>query len=153
MGEDVTSVRNQAKYMTFLVSAWTVMARAMAAGARSSEPPDRWLPSPLSCSFSTRWYLNRISCSVSWYIVKCYLGPKPERLATGWVSSLSIVSPSANVRVLDSENYASGKGMHLWWMLNYEFHVYSPTFGHHFNLLCLANFLFKPKCLRCIVAH
>ena len=88
MGEDVTSVRNQAKYMTFLVSAWTVMARAMAAGARSSEPPDRWLPSPLSCSFSTRWYLNRISCSVSWYIVKCYLCPKPERLATGWVNSL-----------------------------------------------------------------
>ena len=62
--------------MTFFVSACTVMALkilwfyvsfnistyrneylAMAAGARSSLPPERWLPSPLSCSFSTRWYL------------------------------------------------------------------------------------------------
>ncbi len=31
---------------------------ARAAGARSSEPLDTWLPSTLSCSFSTRWYLN-----------------------------------------------------------------------------------------------
>ena len=31
---------------TFMVSTWTVMALAMAAGARSSLPPDRWLPSP-----------------------------------------------------------------------------------------------------------
>ena len=32
---------------TFMVSTWTVMALAMAAGARSSEPPDRWEPSPV----------------------------------------------------------------------------------------------------------
>ena len=31
---------------TFMVSTWTVMALAIAAGARSSLPPDRWLPSP-----------------------------------------------------------------------------------------------------------
>ena len=36
---------------------------AMAAGALSSLPPDRWLPSPLSCSFSTRWYLPRARVS------------------------------------------------------------------------------------------
>ena len=31
---------------TFIVSTWTVIALAMAAGARSSLPPDKWLPSP-----------------------------------------------------------------------------------------------------------
>jgi len=36
-----------AKYMTFLVSAWTVMARAMAPGVRSSLPPLWCEPSPL----------------------------------------------------------------------------------------------------------
>jgi hypothetical protein len=44
-----------AKYMTFLVTACTVIARAMAPGVRSSLQADWWLPSPESCSFSTRW--------------------------------------------------------------------------------------------------
>lgn len=36
----------QAKYITWLVSWWTVTARAMADGVRSSELPDRCEPSP-----------------------------------------------------------------------------------------------------------
>lgn len=47
-----------AKYMTFFVSACTVIARAMAPGVLSSEQPLWWDPSPESCSFSTKWYLR-----------------------------------------------------------------------------------------------
>lgn len=46
--------------MTFLVSACTVIARAIAPGVRSSEQPLAWEPSPESCSFSTKWYLKTI---------------------------------------------------------------------------------------------
>lgn len=37
----------QAKYMTFFVSACTVIALAIAPGVLSSEEPDWWEPSPL----------------------------------------------------------------------------------------------------------
>ena len=37
----------QAKYMTLMVSWWTLTARAIAVGVRSSLEPDWWLPSPL----------------------------------------------------------------------------------------------------------
>lgn len=49
----------QAKYMTLRVSGWIVTARASATTVRSSPLLDWWLPSPLSCSFSTRWYRAR----------------------------------------------------------------------------------------------
>ncbi len=44
------------KWMRIGIPVLRYLARA--AGARSSEPLDTWLPSTLSCSFSTRWYLN-----------------------------------------------------------------------------------------------
>jgi hypothetical protein len=45
------TISHQAKYITFFVSACTVMARAMAPGVRSSLHPDWWEPSPLKSDY------------------------------------------------------------------------------------------------------
>ena len=47
ISSSISTSADHAKYMTFFVSAWTVIARAIAPGVRSSLQPDWWDPSPL----------------------------------------------------------------------------------------------------------
>ena len=65
----------QAKYMTFMVSWWTVTARAMAAGPRSpSVPPEMldWEPSERWRSWDMR------SCDTGTHLLHCHTPSLPD---------------------------------------------------------------------------